>query len=391
MNVITNGIVLTMEGDVIPCGYVAWENGVICAVGAAQDAPQAKQTIDAHGGYLVPGFVDAHSHIGMWEDSLNEEGDDGNETTDPITPQLRAIDAVNPYDYALTEALAAGVTTVVTGPGSANAIGGQFVAMKTRGRRVDDMVIAAPAAMKMAFGENPKSVYGSKHQAPNTRMGTAALIRETLYAAKEYDEQLRRHAKDSTVDKPDFDLKLESLLPVVRGELLVKAHAHRADDIFTALRIKREFNLNMTIEHGTEGQLIADLLAQEGVGVCVGPFLTDRSKPELAHLSLRTAATLSQAGIPISIICDHPVTPEKFLPLCAAMAVKEGLDSDAALRAITIDAAKLCGIAGRVGSLAVGKDADIVWLDAHPLSLDARVQSVIIGGEVLSPKELLTK
>lgn len=370
MNIIKNGRVLTMEGAEFENGFVAFENGKITAVGPMEACP-AGEGFDAGGGYIVPGFVDAHSHIGMWEDSLGEEGADGNEDTDPITPQLRAVDAVNPMDRAFAEALAAGVTSVVTGPGSANPIGGTFAAMKTRGRRADDMLIKAEAAMKFAFGENPKGVYGEKKQFPSTRMGTAAAIREALIKAKRYSEQ----------EDPEFDFKSEALARCLDGGMIVKAHAHRADDIFTALRIAREFGLNMTVEHCTEGHLIADILGAEGVGVCVGPSLGDRSKPELSALSYETAAVLSKAGLCVAIITDHPEIPEKHLPLCAALAVRAGMDRAEALKAITLNAAKLCGIDGRVGSLAAGKDADIAVFDRYPLDFDARALAVFVDGK----------
>lgn len=358
-----------MEGAEIENGFVAFENGKITAVGSMADCPSG-EAFDACGGYIAPGLVDAHSHIGMWEDSLGTEGSDGNEDTDPITPQLRAIDAVNPMDRAFAEALAAGVTTVVTGPGSANPIGGSFTAMKTAGRRVDDMVIKAEAAMKLAFGENPKGVYGEKKQFPSTRMGTAAAIREAFIKAQRY----------AAADEPDFDFKSESLARCLNGKMPVKAHAHRADDIFTALRIAKEFGLDMTIEHCTDGSVIADILAAEGVGVCVGPSLTDRSKPELCRLSYNTVADLSRAGLTVAIITDHPEIPEKHLPLCAAMAVRAGMDKTEALKAITLNAACLCGIDGRVGSLAVGKDADIAVFDRFPLDFEARVKAVFVDG-----------
>ena len=371
MKIIKNGRVLTMDGEEIANGFVAFENGKIVAVGPMGDCPKG-ESYDAGGGYIVPGLIDAHSHIGMWEDSLGSEGADGNEDTDPITPQLRAIDAINPMDRAFSEALAAGVTTVVTGPGSANPIGGTFAALKTHGRRVDDMLIKAEAAMKFAFGENPKGVYGEKKQFPSTRMGTAAIIREALIKAEKYKDQ----------EEPDFDFKNESLAPCIgEAPMLVKAHAHRADDIFTALRIAREFGLNMTIEHCTEGHLIADILKDENVGVCVGPSLGDRGKPELSNLTYETAAVLSNQGLTVAIITDHPEIPEKHLPLCAALAVRAGMDRTQALRAITINAALLCGIADRVGSLSVGKDADVVVFDRFPLDFEAKAIAVFINGE----------
>ncbi len=368
--IIKNGALLTMDGEVFLNGFVEIRGGKIIGFGAAENCPEG-EAFDACGGFIVPGFIDAHSHIGMWEDSLGSEGADGNEDTDPVTPQLRAIDGINPMDKAFSEALAAGVTTVVTGPGSANPIGGTFAAMKTYGRRVDDMVIKTDAAMKMAFGENPKTVYGEKKRFPSTRMGTAAIIREYLFKAKKYAEK---------TDK-DFDMKCESLLPCLSGELPVKAHAHRGDDIFTALRIAKEFNLSMTIEHCTEGHLIADILKEENIGVCVGPSLTDRSKPELASLSCKTPKALSEAGVTVAIITDHPETPQKYLRLCAVMAVREGMDKTEALKAITVNPARLCKIEDRVGSIALGKDGDILVFDRHPMDFDAKLTAVFASGE----------
>ena len=274
---IINGTVHTMEGLTIPGGYVDIRGDKIAGFGPMEERPQSweGEVYDAKGGHIQPGFVDAHCHLGMFGDATGIEGDDGNEATDPCTPHLRAIDAVNPMDRCFREALEAGVTTVLTGPGSANPISGQFAALKTHGRWVDEMVLKAPAAMKLALGENPKLVYHERHETPTTRMATAALIRENLSKALEYGEKLRRAAEDEEEDKPDYDAKLEALLPVVRGELPVHIHAHRADDMATGIRICKEFGLKYVLVHGTEGHLIPDLLAQEGAGVITGPCLTD--------------------------------------------------------------------------------------------------------------------
>lgn len=368
--IIKNGKIITMEGKTFDNGYIYMENGKIADFGDMENCPEG-EFFDAQGSYIIPGLIDAHSHIGMWEDSLGEEGADGNEDTDPITPQLRAIDGVNPMDKAFSEALSDGVTAVVTGPGSANPIGGTFTAMKTYGRRIDDMVIKAEAAMKMAFGENPKSVYGDKKQFPATRMGTAAIIRESLFKANEYAED----------EESDFDMKNEALIKCTKDNLLVKAHAHRCDDIFTALRIAKEFGLNMTIEHCTEGHLIADILKEENIGVCIGPSLTDRSKPELGSLSWETPKVLSEAGLTVAIITDHPETPEKYLRLCAMLAVREGMDKNEALKAITINAARLCGIDNRVGSIKLGKDGDIAVYSGFPLDFQSKCIAVFIDGK----------
>ena len=389
MLLVRNAKILTMTGFDYDNGYIAAEGEKITALGddAAELArleAAASEIIDAKGCYVLPGFVDAHCHVGMWEDSVGFEGDDGNETSDPIMPHLRAIDAVYHADRAFVEARENGVTTVVTGPGSANVIGGQFAALKTYGRRVEDMVIKAPVAMKVAFGENPKSVYHEKRQAPMTRMATAALLRESLMKAVEYKKMKEDYERDSeNFDKPDYDIKMEALLKVLNGEIPLKAHAHRADDILTAIRIAKEFGVGITIEHCTEGYLISDILLEENISVITGPFLTDRSKIELRNQSAKTPGILSKAGIKTAIMTDHPVTPVQYLPLCAAVAVKEGMDETEALKAITINAAEITGIADRVGSLEAGKDADIIIMDGYPLELKSRVLYTIINGQVV--------
>ncbi len=389
MLLVKNARLLTMAGREYKNGYVMAVEGKITTLG--DDASELKkleaqcdEVIDAKGNYVVPGFVDAHCHVGMCEDSVGFEGDDGNEMTDPVTPHLRAIDAIYHADRAFQEALEGGVTTVVTGPGSANVIGGQFAALKTFGRRVEDMLIREPVAMKVAFGENPKSVYHEKRQSPMTRMATAAILRESLMKAKEYQQMLDDYERDSeNYDKPDFDMKLEALLKVLKREIPLKAHAHRADDILTAIRIAKEFGVRITIEHCTEGHLITDILREENVNVITGPFLTDRSKIELKNQSIKAPGIISKAGIKTAIMTDHPCTPVQYLPLCAAVAVKEGMNEDEALKAITINAAEITGIADRVGSLETGKDADMVIMDGYPLELKSRVLYTIINGQVV--------
>ena len=380
---IINGTVHTMDGLTIPNGYVAVSGSKIAKVGPMEECPDhwEGETLDACQGHILPGFVDAHSHLGMFGDALGFEGDDGNESTDPCTPHLRAIDAVNPLDRCFEEARRAGVTTVLTGPGSANPISGQFAALKTTGKWVDAMVVRAPVAMKLALGENPKCVYNERHETPVTRMATAAIIRENLYKAKEYAEKLARAAEDEEEDKPDYDAKLEALLPVVRGELPVHIHAHRADDIATGIRIAKEFGLKCVIVHGTEAHLIPQLLAQEGVPVITGPCLGDRSKPELANMTMESPAVLRMHGVKVAICTDHPEVPEQHLALCAAMAVKGGMDPEGALAAITINPAQIAGIDHRVGSLTPGKDADIVVTSGHPINLLSRVRAVFVEGK----------
>ena len=379
---IINATVHTMEGVTIPNGYVAVSGDKIARVGPMEECPGhwEGETLDGEQGHVLPGFVDAHSHLGLFGDALGFEGDDGNESTDPCTPHLRAIDAINPLDRCFQEAREAGITTILTGPGSANPISGQLVAMKTAGRWVDDMVIKAPAAMKLALGENPKSVYNERHETPVTRMATAAIIRENLRKALEYAEKLEKAESDQEEDKPDYDARLEALLPVVRGELPVHIHAHRADDIATGVRIAREFGLKCVIVHGTEAHLIPELLEKEGVPVITGPALGDRSKPELANMTIESPAVLTLRGVQTAICTDHPEVPVQYLPLCAALAVKGGMNPEAALAAITINAARIAGIDSRVGSLAPGKDADLVVFSGHPINLLSRVRAVFING-----------
>lgn len=379
---IINGIIHTMDGPVMENGYVAVSGSKIARVGPMEDCPARweGEVIDAEGGHVCPGFIDAHCHLGMFGDSLGFESEDGNEETDPCTPQLRAIDAVNPLDRCFSEARAAGVTTVLTGPGSANPVSGQFAALKTDGRWVDAMVVKAPVSMKLALGENPKQVYHDRDETPVTRMATAAIIRENLRKAVEYGEKLDKAARDEDADPPDYDAKLEALLPVVRGELPVHIHAHRADDIATGIRIAKEFKLKCVIVHGTEGHLIPELLAGEHVPVITGPALGDRSKPELANMTLKTPLILSRAGVDVAICTDHPEVPIQYLPLCAALAVKGGMDPEEALAAITVNAARIAGLDSSLGSLTPGKEADIVITDRHPLELLGEVRGVWMGG-----------
>lgn len=383
MIVIKNGLIKTMAGEDIENGQIIIEEGKIKAVGKDLEIPEDAEVIDAKGYLVTPGFVDGHCHIGMWEEGIGFEGEDGNEDTEPITPQLRAIDAINPMDQGFVDAIEGGVTTAVTGPGSANVIGGTFLAMKTYGRRVDDMVIKDPVAMKIAFGENPKRVYDEQHKSPVTRMAIAALLRETLYEAKQYKEDLDE-SKEDPDKKPDFDLKLEALLPVMRKEIPLKAHAHRADDIFTALRIAKEFDIDITLDHCTEGHLIPVELKEAGKPCLIGPTFGSRVKYELKNKSFETPKILFDAGIKIAIITDSNVIPIQHIPMCAGMAVKAGLPEEEAWKAITINPAEITGIADRVGSLEVGKDADIAVFKGNPLlDVDYEVAMTIIDGKVV--------
>ncbi len=383
MLVLKNGNVMTMAGPAF-VGDVAIENGKIVAVGQNLSYSDA-EVRDVTGMTVMPGIVDPHCHIGMWEDAMGFEGADGNECTNPITPELRAIDAINPYDRCFEEAVAGGVTTCVTGPGSANVIGGQFVAIKTYGDSVEDMVLRFPVAVKAAFGENPKRVYNGKNQTPSTRMATAALMRKALIEAQEYNEKLEKGNADPE-KMPERNLGKEILARVIRRELPMKIHAHRADDILTAIRICREFKLRYTLDHCTEGYLITDkikeALNEDCEGIIVGPLLTDRSKIELKNLSFKAPKVLEQAGIEYAMMTDHPVTPEQYLPICTAVAVREGASEEGALKAITINAAKITGIADRVGSIEVGKDADIAVFSGHPFDFRSRCVLTLVNGKV---------
>lgn len=383
MLLLKNGNVMTMAGPAF-VGDVAIENGKIVAVGQSLSYSDA-EVRDVTGMTVMPGIVDPHCHIGMWEDAMGFEGADGNECTNPITPELRAIDAINPYDRCFEEAVAGGVTTCVTGPGSANVIGGQFVAIKTYGDSVEDMVLRFPVAVKAAFGENPKRVYDGKNQTPSTRMATAALMRKALIEAQEYNEKLEKGKVDPE-KMPERNLGKEILARVIRRELPMKIHAHRADDILTAIRICREFKLRYTLDHCTEGYLITDklkeALSEDCEGIIVGPLLTDRSKIELKNLSFKAPKVLEQAGIEYAMMTDHPVTPEQYLPICTAVAVREGASEEGALKAITINAAKITGIADRVGSIEVGKDADIAVFSGHPFDFRSRCVLTLVNGKV---------
>ncbi|MCI8537260.1 MAG: amidohydrolase [Oscillospiraceae bacterium] len=377
---IINGTLHPMDGPVIESGFVAFEEGKITAIGPMSEAPAPDEVLDAAGGHVLPGFVDAHCHLGLLGDGLGFEADDCNEGTDPATPHLRAIDGVNPFDRGFEEARAGGVTTVVTGPGSANPVAGQIAALKTAGRWVDDMVLAAPLAMKFALGENPKTSYNERHETPVTRMATAAIMREHLAKAQEYLKKKTLALNDEDLDEPEFDPKLEALIPLLKGRIAAHFHAHRADDIATAVRVAREFDLRFVIVHGTEGHRVADILAREGAAVIAGPIIGDRCKPELVHQTVENAALLAAAGVKVAICTDHPENPIQYLPLAAALTVRAGLDPETALAAITRTPAELCGLEDRIGTLTPGKDADIVIWDRHPFEVSAKAQAVFIDG-----------
>jgi len=379
MLAVAGGMILTMAGRMIEKGTLLVDNGKIYRVEDGIVAPRDAEIIDVTGKVVMPGMIDAHSHLGIVEEIYREEGDDCNESTDPVTPHLRAIDAINPADLGFRDALAGGVTTVVTGPGSANIIGGEMAALKTHGTVVDDMIVRFPVGLKAALGENPKRSYGREKKTPATRMASAAILREALVRGQEY---IKKASPDNTgrVTAFDKDLKMEALARVLKREVPLRVHAHRADDIMTAVRIAREFQVDLVIEHCTEGHIVAGKLAELGIPAIIGPVITNRAKVEMQGLTLHTARVLSEAGVRFAIMTDHPVVPIQYLAVSAAMTVKGGLTVEAALRAVTIDAAKILGLACRLGSLEPGKDADFVVMDRHPFDLFCRVEQVFING-----------
>ena len=380
MLLIKNGHIKTMAGAELENGCILiGDNGKILEVGENLTAPENCKVIDAEGRLVTPGLVEAHCHIGLHNEAVGWEGMDYNEGIDPVTPQMRAIDSIWPLDESFALARQGGVTTCCTGPGSANVLGGTFVAIKTAGKRVDDMIVKYPIAMKCAFGENPKRFYGHNgKKAPMTRMGTAALLRETLFKAKAYMEE-----KDAGKE-PKFDMKLESMLPVMRGEIPLKAHAHRSDDIFTSIRIAKEFGLKLTLDHCTDGAVIAEELAKEGYPAFVGPSLGSKTKIELQSKSFEAPGILQKAGVKVSIITDAPVIPQQYLSMCAGQAVQAGLPMEEGWKAITCNPAESIGIADRVGSLEPGKDGDVVIWTADPLvNVGARAVCTVIEGKIV--------
>ena len=379
MILIKNGYIKPMVGEDIANGSVLiGDDGKIISVGESIEAPTGATVIDAEGRLVTPGCVEAHCHIGLHNEAVGWEGRDYNESVDPITPHMRAIDSINPQDEAFGTAIRGGVTTACTGPGSANVVGGTFAAIKLVGNRVDNMIVKHPAAMKCAFGENPKRVYGQGgKKSPVTRMATAALLRELLFKS-------RRYLADKESGKDVFDMKLEAMIPVMKGEIPLKAHAHRADDIITSIRIAKEFGVKLTLDHCTDGSVIADELAKEGYPAFVGPSLGGKSKVELINKAFSTPADLANAGVDISIITDAPVIPLQHLPMCAGLACNAGLGYEAAWRAITINPARALEIADRVGSLEVGKDADVVIWTADPItSVGAEAYMTIVDGKIV--------
>lgn len=381
MLLIKNGILYTMEEDEPISADILIDSGKIVEISKGITKTENMQLFDAGGCSVFPGFIDAHSHIGISEEKITVNNDASNEGTNPITPALRAIDAINPMDSAFHNALAVGITGAMVGPGSANAIGGQFAFIKTAGRRIDDMAVLAPAAIKMAFGENPINVYGTNGNVPSTRMGIASLIREELFLARQYFDG----EKNGNQTK---DFNKECYRDLFEGKIPIKAHVHRADDIFTAIRIAKEFGLGLTLDHCTEGHLIAEEIAESGFPAIVGPSLASHSKNEVGLSDFKTAGILRRAGVTVALTTDHPVSRIQHLLVCAAMAANEGLGEMEALRSVTINAARICRVDDRVGSLRVGKDADIAIYEGNPLDISSTLRATIINGEFVWQKEI---
>jgi imidazolonepropionase-like amidohydrolase len=382
---IYNAEIHTMDSQgVIPCGWVETEGGSIKTVGEGVPADIPADAVDADGGMLLPGFIDAHTHLGIIEDSLDFEGDDCNESTDPFTPQMRAIDGINPFDRCFEDARMRGITAVASGPGSANACGGEIAAIKTYGRRIDNMLIKN-CGIKFALGENPKNVYNGREETPITRMAIAALIREGLYKARRYVHDMDSYYSDSeNYDPPEYDIKCEALMPLLERKVKAFFHCHRADDICTAMRIAKEFGLDPVIVHGTEGRLIADIIAAEEIPVICGPLICDRCKPEMRGLELENASLLHESGVKIAICTDHTVIPVQYLPLSAQAAVKGGLGFGEALKTLTINPAAILGIDDVTGSVTEGKDADIQLYRKgdNPLDLMSEPLLVMVSGNI---------
>ena len=398
MIAILNGKVMTITQGVIEGGTVLIDGKKIAAVGKNVQIPAGTQVIDAAGKVVMPGLIDAHCHAGLFNDGVGWDHADGNEMVDPITPHLRALDAVHPEDLAFPDIVSAGVTTILTGPGSANLIGGSWICIKTAPRpSIEQMILMEPAGMKMALGENPRRVYGSQHRAPATRMGNAGELRAALVKAQNYMLKQEQYAKDlAEYEKkaaagekdakapvaPERDLKLGALAKALRREQRVHIHAHRADDILTAVRIAEEFNLDVNIEHATEGYKIADILAAKGIHCTVGPILFSRSKYELRNMDPKNPGVLAKAGVKVAIQTDE-MSAVRYLAINAALAVREGMPEEEALKAITINAAEIIGVQERVGSLEVGKDADVVIFSGHPFDYRSVAEQVFIEGELV--------
>jgi imidazolonepropionase-like amidohydrolase len=398
MFAITNGTVFTITQGILESGTVLTENGRIAAIGEKIQIPENARVYDATGKVVLPGLIDAHCHVGIFPEGIGRMHDESNEATDPITPHLRALDAINPDDLIFQDLVESGVTTVLTGPGSGNLIGGQWVCLKTVPRPdIEQMVLLEPAGMKMALGENPRHVYGDRKTMPSTRMGNAAMLRAALLDAQNYARRWRRYETDLAAyearlasgkesvkapEPPDRDLKLEALGEVLRREMKARVHAHRADDMLTAIRVAEEFNLDLTLEHATEGHKIAEILAAKGIPVTAGPiFLFFRAKYETRNLTPKNPGIMARAGVKVAIQTDA-TWAVRFLTFNAALAVREGMPEEEALRAITINAAEIIGVDDRVGSLEVGKDADIVVFSGHPFDYRSVTELVLVDGTV---------
>lgn len=376
--VIIHGNIKTMEERDFPDGYLEIADGKIVAVGDMKDCPKKeKEILDVQGSLVMPGIIEAHCHMGITEEKKGTEGDDCNENVNPVTPWLRAIDAINPMDAAFNDALQAGITSAMIGPGSANVVGGQFAFVKTHGRCIDNMIVKEPAAMKVAFGENPKVNYSGQGASPSTRMAIAAMLREELSKAVSYMEKQEKNGDG------EKNFRYECWLPVLRGEIPLKAHAHRADDILTAVRIAKEFHLRMTIDHCSEGHLVMEELKTAGFPAIVGPDMASRNKIEVQNMAFKTAGLLAGHGILTAITTDHPVSKIQFLPICAGLAVKAGMEPEEGLRSITINAAKICGVSDRVGSLRPGKDADIAIFTGNPVEIFTETLYTLIDGKIV--------
>lgn len=382
---IYNAEIYTMDSaGVIPKGWMKTENGKITEIGDGDPDNVPENSIDARGGMLLPGFIDAHTHLGIIEDGIDFEGDDCNESTDPFTPQMRAVDGINPFDRCFEEARMRGITAAASSPGSANPCGGEICAIKTNGRRIDDMLIKN-CGIKFAMGENPKNVYNGREETPVTRMAVTALIREGLYKARRYVHDMDSYYSDSeNYDPPEYDIKCEALMPLLERKIKAFFHCHRADDICTAIRISKEFSLDAVIIHGTEGYKIADIIAEEKVPVIAGPIICDRCKPEMRGLELKNTAVLHQNGVKTAVCTDHTVIPIQYLPLSAQAAVKGGLSFEDALKTITINPAEILGTDETIGSIKVGKDADIQLYrkGESPLDIMSEPRLVMISGDI---------
>ena len=374
------GTVKTMAGKDIEDGCIHIIDGKIAEIGRRDEIvihpASHEKVIEVPHGLIMPGLIESHCHMGITEEKKGMEGDDCNETVDPVTPYLRAVDAINTMDAAFDDAVRAGITSAMIGPGSSNVVGGQFAFVKTMGRRIDDLIVKAPAAMKVAFGENPKVNYSGQNKSPATRMAIAGMLRRELSRAVSYARQKEEAARKGDAFEEDFSM--ECWLPVLRGEIPLKAHVHRVDDIFTAIRVAKEFGLRMTLDHCSEGHLIAEELAAEGFPAIVGPDLASRSKIEVQNMAFKTVGVLNHAGVLTAITTDHPVSLIASLPLCAGLAVKSGLAMEEGYRAITINAARICGVEKRVGSLEVGKDADIAVFSGNPMEVFTRTLYTIV-------------